>query len=96
MDTGAPSALIQNSLIQSRRKYDTRFHQPLFARSRGAGKDGDPISRYLVSDRGNSDSFWAAPARIEGSQEEIYAEKVLATDRRVRLITARNTAVIGA
>ena len=61
------------SRIQSRRKYETRLHQPLFARSRGAGKDGDAFRRYIVSDRGNSDSFWAAPARSEGSKGQLYS-----------------------
>lgn len=96
MDMGAPSALIALLADTIRRQHETRLHQPLFARSRCAGKDGDPIGRYLVSYRGNSDSFWAPTARNEESQAQLYSEEVLATDRRVRLMTAWNTAVIGA
>ncbi len=47
-------------------------------------------------DRGNSDSIWAPTAQSEKPQEHRYWEEVLAADRRVRLMTARNTAVIGA
>jgi hypothetical protein len=95
MDIRARPPLSHYSLIQSRRQHETRFHQPLFARSRSAGKNGDPIGRYLVSYRGNSDSFWASTARNKESQGHLYSEEVLATDRSVRLITAWNTAVIG-